>query len=412
MNPPFYRAFEDRYRGSRELIKSRLAVYLPFIRPLQSLYANCTALDVGCGRGEWLELLLAQGFDAQGVDLDEGMLATCLEMQLPAVLGDAIVALQNLPDESLSIVSGFHLAEHIPFESLQTLVSEALRVLKPAGLLILETPNAENITVGAHTFYMDPTHEKPIPYPLLSFLTEYAGFARNKLLRLQEDPDLLQGQQASLIDVLQGVSPDYAIVAQKQAPARQMVLFDSVFLKDYGLALGTIGHRYEVNQNNRFSELANQQQQTQAQLDQLQASAQNWYALSESRQQQLEALLNSKSWRLTLPLRQGAAVLRPAVSTIKTKTKALLRPLIRQSMNYVLSRSALRNQCNRWLQRYPALYSRLIRFARHHGLVSGGNQSYAQEESHSVNQQPLTPRAQQIYTELKQAIQTNKKEVK
>lgn len=73
----FYRSFEDRFRGPRETIMLRLAVYLPFINPLTRLYDGCHALDLGCGRGEWLELIGGRGFNARGVDLDEGMLQDC-----------------------------------------------------------------------------------------------------------------------------------------------------------------------------------------------------------------------------------------------------------------------------------------------------------------------------------------------
>ena len=70
----FYRAFEDKHRGSRALIKERQRVYLPLIQPLVTLYPDAAALDLGCGRGEWLELLVETGFKAQGIDLDDGML--------------------------------------------------------------------------------------------------------------------------------------------------------------------------------------------------------------------------------------------------------------------------------------------------------------------------------------------------
>ena len=69
-NKDFYRAFEDKHRGSRELIKERVSVYLPFVLPLKELYPDVSALDIGCGRGEWLELLKEKKFSAQGIDFD------------------------------------------------------------------------------------------------------------------------------------------------------------------------------------------------------------------------------------------------------------------------------------------------------------------------------------------------------
>jgi O-antigen chain-terminating methyltransferase len=244
MSSGFYRAFEDRHRGSRELILGRLEVYLPFIETLKAWHTPCTALDLGCGRGEWLQLLQNNGVQARGVDLDEGMLQACHELNLQAEQGDAIAALQALPDNSLSIVSGFHIVEHIDFAQVQQLVEQALRVLKPGGLLILETPNAENLVVGTNSFYLDPTHLRPLPHTLLAFVTELAGFSRNKVLRLQEDPALHQ-QPPGLIQVLGGVSPDYAVVAQKPADSNTMARFDQVFSQEYGISINQIAERYD-----------------------------------------------------------------------------------------------------------------------------------------------------------------------
>src|SRR5512137_2545019 len=128
---PFYRAFEERHRGSRELIKSRLEVYLPFVEPLKTLYKAPEILDLGCGRGEWLELMQQNGFQAKGVDLDEGMLSACRELDLNVRQADALDYLRGLTANKLSVVSAFHVVEHIPFEALRQLVDEAYRVLKP-----------------------------------------------------------------------------------------------------------------------------------------------------------------------------------------------------------------------------------------------------------------------------------------
>ena len=93
---PFYLAFEERYRGTRELIALRLEVYLPFVQPLKSLYETPEILDLGCGRGEWLELMQKNGFLAKGVDLDEGMLMACRELNLDVCQADALDYLREL----------------------------------------------------------------------------------------------------------------------------------------------------------------------------------------------------------------------------------------------------------------------------------------------------------------------------
>jgi O-antigen chain-terminating methyltransferase len=245
MSVGFYRAFEDEHRGSRDVIKERQRVYLPFIQPLKELYPNSEAIDLGCGRGEWLELLTETGFQAQGVDLDDGMLAVCREQGLRVQTKDAIAGLKECADQSQSVVSGFHLAEHLPFEVLQTLVSESLRVLKPGGILILETPNPENIVVGTANFYLDPTHKQPIPPLLLSFLAEHSGFTQVKVIRLQSPVDLTAGRKLSIHDVLGGVSPDYAIVAQKSASEDILRQLSFAFKPEYGVTLGMLAGGYD-----------------------------------------------------------------------------------------------------------------------------------------------------------------------
>jgi O-antigen chain-terminating methyltransferase len=245
----FYAAFEDKHRGSRELIQSRQRVYLPFVRGVAGLHGTASVVDVGCGRGEWLELLRDEGVDAQGVDLDAGMLEAARALGLDVHQGDAITFLQQLPADSQGIVTGFHIAEHLPFDTLQLLVAEALRVLRPGGLLILETPNPENLAVGTAGFYMDPTHERPLPAPLLAFVPEFHGFCRVKVLRLQHGADLHEEQtRVSLVDVLAGVSPDYAVIAQKPlgaAAAGDQSLLDAAFAEEHGVGLTDLALRHE-----------------------------------------------------------------------------------------------------------------------------------------------------------------------
>lgn len=260
MTPDFYHAFEDKYRGSRDLIKSRLQVYIPFVEPLLAHYPKANTIDLGCGRGEWLELALAAGFDAQGIDLDAGMLAHCQARQLPARQADALEVLRTLPTSSQAVVSAFHVVEHIDLAQLELLVKESLRVLLPGGLLILESPNSENLTVGTSSFYLDPTHNRPVHPQLLSFLVEYAGFARSRVLRLSEDPELLRKRALGLYDVLAGASPDFAVIAQKPAPAEILATFDQVFETHHGLALTQVAHHYDELLDRRLERVDNRAQ--------------------------------------------------------------------------------------------------------------------------------------------------------
>jgi O-antigen chain-terminating methyltransferase len=262
----FYKAFEDQHRGSRETIKARLAVYLPFIKKLQAAHPNATTLDLGCGRGEWLELLQDHQLTASGIDLDDGMLSACRSRGLNVQTGDAIAHLKSLPSESLSIVSGFHIAEHLSLDDLQSLIKEAQRVLKPAGLLILEAPNTENLVVGTSSFYLDPTHQRPLPSALLNFLVGYLGFARTKVLGVQESVPLREEHgPTSLFAVLSGVSPDFAVIAQKAGDASAMANFDTLFAKEYGLTLELLANRYQE----RFDVIERKTQMLEARLNRI-----------------------------------------------------------------------------------------------------------------------------------------------
>ncbi|ATX62803.1 class I SAM-dependent methyltransferase [Yersinia hibernica] len=255
MKNSFYSSFENQHRGSTELIKRRLDVYIPFITPLLRIYPTSIALDLGCGRGEWLSLVQDLGFDARGVDLDEGMLSYCHDMKLNVENKDILSFLQTIPDESISLVSSFHVIEHIGFENLKELVQESYRVLKPGGLLIMETPNAENIIVGTNNFFLDPTHDKPIPRQLLIFLVEYIGFKKNKILRLQENKELYYEENITLLSVLNGVSPDYSVIAQKNAADNILSQFDSEFKKEFGLSIDVLAERYQSKIDEKLNEL-------------------------------------------------------------------------------------------------------------------------------------------------------------
>ncbi|MBI6941477.1 methyltransferase domain-containing protein [Pseudomonas putida] len=451
MDSRFYRAFEDRHRGSRALIASRLEVYLPFLAPLKTLYSNPAVLDVGCGRGEWLEILIREGYDASGVDLDEGMLEACRELGLPVRTDDALNALRQLPDASLIAVSGFHIAEHIPFAVLEEMVGEAMRVLQPGGLLILETPNAENVVVGTNNFFVDPTHDRPIPSLLLSFLTEFKGFARSKVLRLQEAPDLRDAERKlGVMDVLAGTSPDYAVVAQKQAADDVLAAFDAPFAQVYGVALDELASRYDQALEGRLNTLENQMatevhdilgalkaeqaervqlleagfaqekgqweselDQARAQADRLRvemntslSNAHNWYLRATALEQQLTALQSSTVWRATAPVRQlGHLVKHPR--SVSATAKHGLRRLAPHARLWLARRPAIERKVRSLVQRSPWLSSVLRNLLKVDAPVIPVE---ANDPQHGlIDHAPLTPRGRQIESALRAAVTKGQK---
>jgi SAM-dependent methyltransferase len=176
-----YVALEDRFRGTRAEVKERLSFYLPFIKAIPD---EPEVLDIGCGRGEWLELLKEDGIKASGVDMNSVLVERCREQGLEVVAEDAIVYLRKLPDKSLGAVTGFHIIEHVSLDQLLSLLDEVMRVLVPGGVAIFETPNPDNVLVGSNYFYFDPTHRHPLPSQLMHFLFETRGFQRTEVINL------------------------------------------------------------------------------------------------------------------------------------------------------------------------------------------------------------------------------------
>ena len=302
MNDNFYRAFEDLHRGQRNDIIRRLQVYLPFVLPVAKSHLQAKSLDLGCGRGEWLQLLIEQGLQAQGVDLDADMLAAAQALSLPVWQADAIQALDDVPDGSIAVLSAFHLVEHLPFESLQKLVTQAHRVLVPGGLLIMETPNPDNMQVATSNFYLDPSHIKPIPSQLLSFVAQHSGFARTKVLGLQESPALRYQPQVQLQDVLAGASPDYAVMAQKTCVISGGELLDASIERDYGLSTADLAQTYahqQVSTIRRLEMAINDLKQVHKQSSEQILAAQN---RADQLAAQIQAIEKSALFRLGRPL--------------------------------------------------------------------------------------------------------------
>jgi len=216
----FYLAFEDRFRGTTDTIKERLRNYLPLLRQHSLLSADDHRIvDLGCGRGEWLNLLREEGYHAEGVEMSPVNTALCQESGLNVTTADAIEWLQQQPDQSLSCISSFHMIEHLPFQQFRKLMEESWRTLQPGGLLILETPNPENLITGTTHFYTDPTHLRPVPPALSEFLAEYTGFSECEIRRLHPVEQSLHIQETSetagRCNHLFYAAQDYALIAIK-----------------------------------------------------------------------------------------------------------------------------------------------------------------------------------------------------
>ncbi|SMC76604.1 O-antigen chain-terminating methyltransferase [Desulfocicer vacuolatum DSM 3385] len=216
-----YSDFQDQFRGSRQEVKRRISFYIPFVQSALAATGKGIVLDIGCGRGEWLELLAKQNINARGLDLNRVMVNRCHEMHLDVIETDAMEYLMKLDNHSVSILTGFHIVEHLPFKTLISLIDESFRVIKPGGIVIFETPNPENIMVGACNFYTDPTHKNPIPPETLEFLIKARGFTKIKTHRInlmKETKYLDDNNMQDINDVLFAMSKeqDYAVIGYKE----------------------------------------------------------------------------------------------------------------------------------------------------------------------------------------------------
>ena len=213
-----YPRLESHFRGPRALVRERQSIYLPYVREAVPTKNGLPVLDLGCGRGEWLELLVENGFAARGLEQNQEFVRECRGRGLRVEEGEAGLLLADLQAGSVGAVTAFHLLEHLPFAAWLGLLQETVRVLAPGGVAIFETPNPANILVSSGDFFLDPTHHRPIPSLLLCYVAKSVGLARCRVLELhprREDPQAAAGSAESLLERHLLGPQDYAVVAWK-----------------------------------------------------------------------------------------------------------------------------------------------------------------------------------------------------
>jgi SAM-dependent methyltransferase len=229
-----YVGFEDRFRGSQDEIRSRLADYVP-------LFASASdVVDVGCGRGELLDLLRQQGVRARGVDTNDGMVQLCRARGLDVEQGDALGFLERQPDQSLGGLAAIQVVEHFDPSYLLRFLETAYHKMRGGAPMVLETINPACWMAFFETYIRDVTHRQPLHPETLRYLVQASGFASVdvRFRSPVRDSDRLDrvagadagpaGAPAALAHVIQAVndhaeklnarlfsSMDYAIVARR-----------------------------------------------------------------------------------------------------------------------------------------------------------------------------------------------------
>jgi SAM-dependent methyltransferase len=225
-----YVGFEDQFRGSREVISARLESYLPFFG------GQSDVLDVGCGRGEFLDLLAEHGISARGVDLNHEMAELCRARGLDVTEADAVSYLSGLPDASLGGIFAAQVVEHLEPAYLLRFLELSFHKLRPGGRLVLETLNPACWVAFFESYIRDITHRWPLHPETLKYLVTASGFMRASIEFRSPvpEPDRLQtlalpaGADAVLTDIVETVNDnaaklnarlftylDYAVVAEK-----------------------------------------------------------------------------------------------------------------------------------------------------------------------------------------------------
>jgi SAM-dependent methyltransferase len=212
-----YESFEARFRPESS-VREHQEDYVELLRDRKRV------VDLGCGRGELIEMFGAQGVSAYGVEIDPDFISLLEDKGLKVVAKDAVAHLAELEAGAVDGIVGSHLVEHLPPAALVSLVSLAAEKLPEGGILVFETPNPESLVAGSVNFHRDLTHVRPIHPDTLSFLCESAGFSHVEIRRLSPVPederlpktgdekiDEIVGQ---LNELLYGYQ-DYAVLARK-----------------------------------------------------------------------------------------------------------------------------------------------------------------------------------------------------
>jgi len=227
-----YVGFEDRFRGTQDEIRRRMLDYVP-------LFAGATdVLDIGCGRGEFLDLLREAGIGARGLDLNHEMVEVCRARGLVADEGDALGYLSSLPDATLGGIMAAQVVEHLEPSYLMRLIEVAYHKLRPGGRIVLETINPACWYAFFESYIRDLTHVRPIHPDTLQYLLTASGFPdaaiqfrapypeREKLQPVaagEDDPDVVRDMAETLngnltrLNTLLFSYMDYAATGTRQA---------------------------------------------------------------------------------------------------------------------------------------------------------------------------------------------------
>ena len=206
-----YARFAEAFRGSEERVRTGQRIYV-------ADFKDCgNVLDIGCGRGEFLDLMKEAGVPARGIDSSLESIALCREKGLPAETADLFDYLRGLGEGELDGIFCAQVVEHLPPERLPEMIRLAASRLDRNGVIVIETPNPDCLAIFATYFYLDPTHARPVPEKLLAFYLSEFGIGDLQVRRLEQAidtmPSLAELPNAFREAFFGGL--DYAIIGKK-----------------------------------------------------------------------------------------------------------------------------------------------------------------------------------------------------
>jgi 2-polyprenyl-3-methyl-5-hydroxy-6-metoxy-1,4-benzoquinol methylase len=206
-----YTRFAYRFRGTEEDIRRNHEAYKPWFADRQDV------LDIGCGRGEFLEFMRDLGVRARGIDLGEESVAQCRDKGLDAEVADLFPYLEALPEGEFDGIFSSQVVEHLDAGRLPEMIRLCASRLRRGGILAIETPNPECLAIFATYFYLDPTHTRPVPYPLLEFYMHEYGLGGIEVRKfspaVEQWPEIAELPEHFRDRFFGGL--DYAIIGRK-----------------------------------------------------------------------------------------------------------------------------------------------------------------------------------------------------
>ena len=202
-----YICFEDVFRGPPEEVAARQGEYLPYFEGASDV------LDVGCGRGEFLDLLRGRDIAARGVDTNAEAVEGCRERGLEATRSDALGYLRTLADESIGGLFSAQVVEHLEADYLARMLGEAHRTLRPGSPVVIETINPASWSAFFSAYLRDVTHRHALHPDTLAYLLRAGGFVDVSIVYRSPVPDAARLQRAAVDPALAATPEGKAVCA-------------------------------------------------------------------------------------------------------------------------------------------------------------------------------------------------------